>query len=83
MQKPDGLSVINPSELPDKLRSLKLKLLPGIGTKTEAQLIRNGISSVKQLCYLDRARLRALWGNVWGEKVWYLIRAEVCPKKSL
>ena len=79
MQKPDGLSVINPLELPDKLRSLKLKLLPGIGTKTEAQLIRNGISSVKQLCYLDRARLRALWGNVWGEKVWYLIRGADLP----
>lgn len=79
IQKPDGLSVINPSELPDKLGSLKLKLLPGIGTKTEARLIKNGISSVKQLCYLDRARLRALWGNVWGEKVWYLIRGADLP----
>jgi DNA polymerase-4 len=51
MQKPDGLSVINPSELPNKLYSLNLKSLPGIGSKTEERLIKNGITSIKQLCY--------------------------------
>jgi DNA polymerase-4 len=79
MQKPDGLSVINPSELPNKLYSLNLKSLPGIGSKTEERLIRNGISSIKQLCCLDRARLKVLWGNVWGEKVWHLIRGADLP----
>jgi DNA polymerase IV len=79
MQKPDGLSVINPSELPNKLYSLNLKSLPGIGSKTEQRLIKNGITSIKQLCFLDRARLKALWGNVWGEKVWSLIRGADLP----
>lgn len=79
MQKPDGLSVINPFELSNKLYSLNLKSLPGIGSKTEERLIRNGISSIKQLCFLDRARLKALWGNVWGEKVWHLIRGADLP----
>jgi len=79
MQKPDGLSVINPSELPNKLYSLNLKSLPGIGSKTEERLIKNGITSIKQLCFLDRARLKALWGNVWGEKVWSLIRGADLP----
>lgn len=79
MQKPDGLSVINPSELSNKLYSLNLKSLPGIGSKTEERLIKNGITSIKQLCFLDRARLKALWGNVWGEKVWSLIRGADLP----
>ena len=79
MQKPDGLSVINPSKLSNKLYSLNLKSLPGIGSKTEERLIKNGITSIKQLCFLDRARLKALWGNVWGEKVWSLIRGADLP----
>jgi len=79
MQKPDCLSVINPSELPNKLYSLNLKSLPGIGSKTEERLIKNGITSIKQLCFLDRPRLKALWGNVWGEKVWSLIRGADLP----
>lgn len=77
--KPDGLSVINPIELPDKLYCLNLKSLPGIGSKTQNRLIKNGISSVKQLCSLDRSKLKAVWGNVWGEKVWYLIRGADLP----
>ncbi len=79
MQKPDGLLVINPSELPNKLYSLNLKSLPGIGSKTEERLIKKGITSIKQLCFLDRARLKVLWGNVWGEKVWSLIRGADLP----
>jgi len=53
--------------------------LPGIGSKTDERLIKNGITSIKQLCFLDRARLKALWGNVWGEKVWSLIRGADLP----
>jgi DNA polymerase-4 len=79
MQKPDGLSVINPLELPDKLYSLNLKSLPGIGSKTRDRLIKNGISSIEQLCSLDRPKLKAMWGNIWGEKVWYLIRGADLP----
>jgi DNA polymerase-4 len=77
--KPDGLSVINPIELPDKLYFLSLKSLPGIGSNTQNRLIKNGISSIKQLCSLDRSRLKTVWGNVWGEKVWYLIRGVDLP----
>ena len=79
MQKPDGLSVITPSELPNRLYPLNLKSLPGVGAKTKDRLIQNGISSIEQLCNLDRAKLKALWGNIWGEKVWYLIRGADLP----
>ena len=83
MQKPDGLSVINPTELPDKLYPLNLKSLPGVGAKTKERLIKNGISSIEQLCLLDRSRLKTVWGNVWGEKVWYLIRGADLPLEKV
>ena len=79
MQKPDGLTVIQPDELPERLYSLKLNSFPGIGSKTQAKIIRNGISSVEQLCSLDAKRLRSIWGSVWGEKIWYLIRGADLP----
>jgi DNA polymerase-4 len=83
MQKPDGLSVINPTELPGKLYTLNLKSLPGIGSKTRERLMKNGISSIEQLCSLDRSRLKTVWGNVWGEKVWYLIRGADSPLEKV
>lgn len=79
MQKPDGLTVINPFELPNRLYSLNLQSLPGVGAKTKERLIQNGISSIEKLCNLDRAKLKALWGNIWGEKIWYLIRGADLP----
>lgn len=79
LQKPDGLSVITPPEFPNRLYPLKLNSLPGVGAKTGDKLMRNGISTIEQLCKLDRTRLKALWGNVWGEKVWYLIRGADLP----
>ena len=79
MKKPDGLSVITPSELQNRLYPLNLQSLPGVGAKTKDRLIQNGISSIEQLCSLDRAKLKALWGNIWGEKVWYLIRGADLP----
>ena len=83
MQKPDGLSIINPTELPSKLYPLNLKSLPGVGTKTRERLMKNAISSIEQLCLLDRSRLKTVWGNVWGEKVWYLIRGADLPLEKV
>ena len=83
MQKPNGLSIINPTELPNKLYPLNLKSLPGIGAKTRERLMKNGISSIEQLCLLDRSRLKTVWGNVWGKKVWYLIRGADLPLEKV
>lgn len=52
MQKPDGLSVINPTELPSKLYTLNLKSLLGVGSKTRERLMKNGISSIEQYAHL-------------------------------
>lgn len=79
MHKPDGVTVINPSDLPHKLYDLKLSDLPGVGSKTQIRLQQNKITSVRQLLSLDQSRIKALWGNIWGEKVWYLLRGKDLP----
>lgn len=74
MQKPDGLTIILPKDLPDILYKLKLTDLPGVGNKLYQRLSKNGILTVEQLSKFDRGQLRTLWGSMWGEKIWYLMR---------
>ena len=63
-----------PDKLPEALYKLKLNALPDIRTKTKERLLKNGISSIEELCRLDVIKLKTTWRNVWGEKVWHLIR---------
>ncbi|HCS55362.1 MAG TPA: DNA polymerase, partial [Planctomycetaceae bacterium] len=43
MQKPDGLTLIRPTDLPDCLHQLELTDLPGIGKQMEKRFHRAGI----------------------------------------
>ncbi len=66
MQKPDGLVVIRPQDLPDILHPLELRDLCGIGRNMEARLRANFIQSVAELCAASRGRLHDIWGSVEG-----------------
>ena len=79
MQKPDGLVVINPVDLPHKLYSLKLRDIPGIGHKVFQRLAASNISSIEALYAADKRQLRAIWGSIAGEKCWYLLRGVDFP----
>ena len=68
MQKPDGLTVIRQAELPQRLYSLKLADLNGIGRAMEQRLNRLGIETVQQLCESSKDRLRHAWGGIEGER---------------
>jgi DNA polymerase IV len=74
MQKPDGLVVIEQSELPQALHGLALRDLCGIGPRMEARLKRAGIHTVAALCAADQAALRRAWGGVEGEHMHDLLR---------
>ncbi|HWT29062.1 MAG TPA: helix-hairpin-helix domain-containing protein, partial [Methylophilaceae bacterium] len=58
MQKPDGCVVIEQHELPERLYPLQLRDFNGIGPRMAERLKRQGITTVRQLCDLDRQRLR-------------------------
>lgn len=79
MQKPDGLTFLNAEDLPQKLYSLSLRDLPGIGYNIEKRINTQGIWDVPSLCALDIKQLRKLWGSIWGERMWYYLRGVELP----
>lgn len=66
IQKPDGLVVITPENLPDVLLHLKLTDIYGIGSRMESRLHRAGIMTVDGLWQATSTTLRRVWGGVNG-----------------
>lgn len=63
LQKPDGLVVIEASDLPTVLHPLALRDLPGIGANLEKRLRAGGITSVAALTAASCADLHRIWGQ--------------------
>ena len=82
MQKPDGLTVLELSDLPHRLHALELRDLCGIGPSMERRLRAAGIDSVEQLCDASRERLRLAWGSVEGERFWMQLRGHDLPERA-
>ena len=74
MQKPDGCVVIEDADIPQKLFSLKLRALNGIGTQMHTRLERYGIDSVEKLYAANKQQLRAAWGSIEGERYYDKLR---------
>ena len=62
-QKPDGLTVVWPDEVQSFLDGLSIRVIPGIGPKTEGFLHENGIKTVAQLRGIEAAELREWFGK--------------------
>jgi DNA polymerase IV len=76
MEKPDGLVALPPDILPEALRQLALRDLPGIGARMEKHLNEQGIHSMDDLLALDCQQAGELWGSVEGERLWHWLRGE-------
>jgi DNA polymerase-4 len=79
MQKPDGLTVIQAGDLPDKLYELEPEDLPGIGGRMNKRLQARGITTVPQLCAMSKDDMRNLWGGIVGERFWYWLNGHDIP----
>jgi DNA polymerase-4 len=82
IEKPDGLVLLHPEDLPGRLLELKLTDLPGINTAMLARLNRCGIHSVEQLYNCSPKRARAAWRSVQGERFWYWLHGYDVPYQS-
>ena len=76
MEKPDGLVALPLDILPEALRQLTLRDLPGIGPRTEIRLNEQGIRSMEDLLKLDCEKAGQLWVSVWGERLWHWLQGE-------
>jgi DNA polymerase-4 len=81
LEKPDGLVVLSAEDLPRKLFSLKLRDLPGVGANIEHRIRTAGIVDLPSLFALSPHEVRKIWGSVWGEKMWYLLRGIELPEE--
>ncbi len=76
MQKPDGLTVLAPQDLPHRLYGLPLIDLPGIGPRLSQRLHHHGIRTVQQLCEQSKEDLIRLWRSVLGQQWWHWLRGD-------
>ena len=68
-RKPDGLTVVRPETVADFLDPLSIRVIPGIGPKTEAFLRERGIGTIAELRGVERPRL-VEWLGKWGDDVY-------------
>ncbi len=81
MHKPDGLTLLQLSDLPHRLYSLQLRDLPGIGPGMEQRLFKHGVTTVEQLYRLSTLQLAQVWGSrVHGFSWWHRLRGADLPE---
>lgn len=73
MDKPNGVTIWRPDAMPGPLQPLPLSEISGIGGRMERRLNLAGIYTTKDLLATQPKQMRALWGNVNGERMWYAL----------
>jgi DNA polymerase IV (DinB-like DNA polymerase) len=68
-RKPNGLTVVRSEAVQAFLDPLRIRVLPGIGPKTEAFLHGKGIKTVAELRRIEVAQLTE-WFGKWGGDLW-------------
>lgn len=73
VDKPDGVTIWHPEDLPEPLFLRPLDDVPGVGSRMKKRLIRAGIITMEDLWKTQPKQMRALWRNVNGERLWYAL----------
>ncbi|WP_315763029.1 type VI secretion protein ImpB [Sphingomonas sp. Y38-1Y] len=81
MEKPDGLTVLEGAELPQRLFGLKLRDIAGIGPRMERRLAVDGINDIADLCARRPRDAGTAWGGTDGDRLWYLLHGVDLPSK--
>ena len=82
IEKPDGLVILEPGDLPGRVAELKLTDLCGINTRMARRLNASMIFTVKDLYGATAKDLRLAFGSIMGEKWWYLLRGQEVTSKE-
>jgi DNA polymerase IV len=79
MQKPDGLTMLRPENMPKAILHLKLDDIAGIGPNMLVRLNQVGILDMPQLWAADAQRLKRIWGGVNGLRFHALLHGADLP----
>jgi len=67
-QKPEGLTVVRPEDVQGFLDPMPIRVIPGVGPKTDALLRELGVRTVRDLRSVDPSHLVARFGR-WGHDI--------------
>ena len=73
-KKPDGLTIITPDEINDFLKLQKIRIIPGIGKKTEQRFTEMNLETIQDLKKLDIFTLNKEFGRKSGTYIYNAIR---------
>ncbi len=73
--KPDGLVIVRPEELPERIFPLPVSAIPGVGEVTRRRLAQMGVSTIGQLARIPKALLDEHLGK-HGEYLYRAARAQ-------
>jgi DNA polymerase-4 len=73
MDKPNGITIWRPEDMPTPLLSVPFDDIAGIGEAMKRRLFNAGIFTTKQLLETSPKQMRHLWRNVTGERLWYAL----------
>lgn len=73
MDKPNGVTLWHPDDMPGPLYEVPFDDIPGIGGRMSKRLYRAGIFSTRQLLATSPKQMRQLWRSVTGERLWYAL----------
>jgi len=76
MHKPDGLTVIEQHDIPERLYPLPVSAINGIGPRMVRRLAACGIADMRQLYAAPRDVLVTAWGGVAGSDMYDRLRGQ-------
>ena len=80
MNKPDGLVVLHPDDMPGAINDLPLSDIPGVARGMVSRLRRAGVTTTQGLLSLQPKQARKIWGSVEGERLWRALHGEDTEK---
>jgi DNA polymerase IV len=82
MEKPDGLTLLLPENMPNAILHLKLDDFAGVGPNMLKRLNRAGIQSIAQLWAADPDFLKRIWGSINGTRFHALLHGADLPAQE-
>ncbi len=83
MMKPDGLTILDHATRHEKLCRLKPGDIPGVGRNMEKRLAAKGVVDMARILALSPREAHDVWGNVWGERLYWLLRGADLPERPV
>ena len=69
MQKPDGLVIIEKSQIHEKLGPLPIEVIPGVGRQMKLRLNAKNFFTVADFMKVSDQELKKNWGSIWGMRI--------------